>query len=225
MSTYNEILTICSSNKTSVIWLMEKGILNETFSCIVCVHAMFKSFGKNRFICSKCRKEVSFRKDSIVENSRIPFGKLVHLMYLWSAGIQNSKFIHMVGVSMKVVCKIYFKFREICTNDLKGKRFVFWFLYILKYFSLERPIRIGGIGQEVEIDESCFATKSKYNRGRRHDQCWVFGGVERTTKRWFAKIVNDNRTREVLLPIIKQYIKPGKYVYFYTTCTILISFK
>jgi hypothetical protein len=34
----------------------------------------------------------------------------------------------------------------------------------------------------MEIDESKFG-KRRYNRGRRVDGCWVFGGVERTPER------------------------------------------
>ena len=44
--------------------------------------------------------------------------------------------------------------------------------------------KIGGPGKTVEIDESKFG-KRKYHRGRRVDGVWVFGGIERESKRSF----------------------------------------
>ncbi|KCZ77845.1 hypothetical protein H311_01137, partial [Anncaliia algerae PRA109] len=40
-------------------------------------------------------------------------------------------------------------------------------------------IKIGGPGIQVQLDESKFG-KRKYNRGRRIEGVWVFGGVEKT---------------------------------------------
>jgi ISXO2-like transposase domain len=69
--------------------------------------------------------------------------------------------------------------------------------------------QIGGVGHVVEIDETSLKKKSKYNRGRRHPDFWLFGGVDRTTKQWFGRIVYDKRTKETLLPIIRAFIRPG----------------
>ena len=66
---------------------------------------------------------------------------------------------------------------------------------------------IGGPGKVVEIDESKFG-KRKYNRGRKVDGVWVFGGIERDSRRCFLVTVED-RSAETLIPIIKQYILSG----------------
>ncbi|ETL31410.1 hypothetical protein L916_15810, partial [Phytophthora nicotianae] len=52
------------------------------------------------------------------------------------------------------------------------------------------------------------AKKRKYNRGKHYQEFWLFGGVERVTGRWFGRVVYDKRTKDTLLPIIKQFIKP-----------------
>jgi hypothetical protein len=44
--------------------------------------------------------------------------------------------------------------------------------------------KIGGLGKEVEIDESLFVRR-KNNVGRLPRKQWVFGGVERGTKNAF----------------------------------------
>nr|XP_042902419.1 uncharacterized protein LOC122270154 [Parasteatoda tepidariorum] len=66
---------------------------------------------------------------------------------------------------------------------------------------------IGGPGIIAEIDESKFG-KRKYNRGKRVDGKWVFGGVERESRRCFFEVAPD-RTKKTLLSIIEQNILPG----------------
>ena len=71
---------------------------------------------------------------------------------------------------------------------------------------LSCPMQVGGDGHVVEIDETSIKKKSKYNRGTRHEDCWLFGGVDRTTNRWFGVIVFDDRTKLTLSEVIKRYI-------------------
>jgi transposase-like protein len=54
----------------------------------------------------------------------------------------------------------------------------------------------------------CYICKGKYNRGKRLDGQWVFGGVERGTGKSFYVPV-ENRSRDTLLPLIRRYILPG----------------
>ena len=55
---------------------------------------------------------------------------------------------------------------------------------------------------------SSHAGKRKYNRGRQVDRHWEFGGIERGTSNAFIVVFPD-RTKNNLLPIIQQYIRPG----------------
>jgi transposase-like protein len=41
--------------------------------------------------------------------------------------------------------------------------------------------------------------------------CWVFGGIDRTTKKCFLELVKD-RKAGTLLPIIRKWIKPGSNI-------------
>ena len=61
----------------------------------------------------------------------------------------------------------------------------------------------------MEIDESKFG-KRKYNRGKRVDGVWVFGGIERDSnppKCFFVSV--PDRSAATLVPIIKRFILPG----------------
>ena len=79
--------------------------------------------------------------------------------------------------------------------------------------------KLGGPGRYVEIDESCFTKKKKYNRGSggpRPDR-WVFGMVERSVDgrigraRFFPV---EDRTRATLIPIIQANIHEGLCINF-----------
>ena len=59
------------------------------------------------------------------------------------------------------------------------------------------------------MDESKFG-KRKYNRGKRVEGVWVFGGIERDSNppKCFFETVED-RYAATLIPIIKRWILPG----------------
>lgn len=72
---------------------------------------------------------------------------------------------------------------------------------------LEETETIGGVDDNgdpivIKIDESLFF-KRKYYRGRARNAQLVFGAVERESK---------NRTKETLLQIIRQRIRPGGHI-------------
>ena len=48
---------------------------------------------------------------------------------------------------------------------------------ICQRFLLENPLKIGGEGKVVEIDE-CLLVRRKHNVGRVVKEQWIFGGVE-----------------------------------------------
>lgn len=67
---------------------------------------------------------------------------------------------------------------------------------------------LGGEGKVVEIDEAKFGQR-KYNKGRAVDGQWVFGGIERVSRKIFLVPV-EKRDSTTLLKCIKEYIKPGE---------------
>ena len=72
---------------------------------------------------------------------------------------------------------------------------------------------LGGEGVTIEVDESSFAKKAKYGRGKHRKNRWVLGIKERDPRgtqlgreRYFAV---PNRNRQTLLSIILKHVKPG----------------
>ena len=84
------------------------------------------------------------------------------------------------------------------------------FRVCMKYFINETDIE--PFTGEVEIDESSFKKKSKYQRGRRYKNNWVFGITSRGTKKSRFFCVPD-RKRETLLRIILANIEEGSTIY------------
>ncbi|KAI1693171.1 ISXO2-like transposase domain-containing protein [Ditylenchus destructor] len=85
----------------------------------------------------------------------------------------------------------------------------------LMYF-IANPIKIGGQGVIVELDET-FISHNKYWRGRNLDletgrtNTCVFGGIERGTKKMFLVPVPDV-TKETLWHYIDKYVEKGSYI-------------
>ena len=72
---------------------------------------------------------------------------------------------------------------------------------------LRHPIKLGGKNNVCEIDETCLGRQRKYNRG---ETCgsgykWIFGILDVEMKKCHLQIV-PNRSREVLSPIIEEFI-------------------
>ncbi len=99
--------------------------------------------------CEKFSTKMSIRKKSFFENSNLSLKQWVHAMYLWCNRIGEKRTLDMVGVNERTMIDMYNFFREICTQ----------------YF-VRNPVRLGGSGHCVEIDESCFGHKVKHHRGR-----------------------------------------------------------
>jgi hypothetical protein len=53
-----------------------------------------------------------------------------------------------------------------------------WFFEVVLDAMIDKRVAIGGVGLEVEIDESKYGRR-KHHRGHRIEGQWVFGGFER----------------------------------------------
>lgn len=70
---------------------------------------------------------------------------------------------------------------------------------------------MGGAGVIVEIDETLLVRRK--NSGRRLSQVWVFGSIERESKKKFVvPLVGRGRSADTLILFIKQYIKMGSII-------------
>lgn len=66
---------------------------------------------------------------------------------------------------------------------------------------------------EIEIDESLFGRKVKYNRGKPSGtRIWIFGLIERGSNQIILYPVDD-RSADTLIPLTVKHVKPGSRIY------------
>ena len=182
-------------------WLRRRGLIGD-FSdedCGKCRTGRMKlvkdsSYGKDGHCwrCSnrKCNSKVRIRRGSWFEKSHLLISQVLLLTYFWVYECNQKYVMHECAIAPHTVVYWFYFCREVCAIILE-----------------EESTQIGGPGEVVEVDESKFG-KRKYNRGRRVDGVWVFGGIDRRTRQCFLVPVKD-RKAETLIPIIERYIKPG----------------
>ncbi|KFD51372.1 hypothetical protein M513_07777 [Trichuris suis] len=199
-ASFRELCTRLSDEDTAIRFLQEKGILHQQRLCTR-GHAMKLTVERNgktpRWRCRKaeCKTEVSLRTGTWFEGLKLDFRTAVLFIYSWSNEYCSTKFCSKeLGLSTN--CSVSWKrlLREVAAESL-----------------LSNPLVIGGPNCTVEVDETLYA-KSKFHRGRRYPKQWVvFGGVCRETGESFLVPV-ANRSSRTLIPLIRQYIRPGTTV-------------
>lgn len=130
----------------------------------------------------------------------MPVRVWLKVIYYFSADTQLYQIKKFVPeVSQKTLINILAKLRHKCKEEVERMR---------------ETLVFGGNVEcsNVEIDESCFGKKRKYNRGRIHKKQWVFGITEKHTNNLLLQCV-DNRTKATLLPFITKHISQSGTVH------------
>lgn len=145
-----------------------------------------------------CKKNRSVYSNTIFENSNLSAENILLLLYYWAADYPQRIIVSETNVGRDTISEWCAYFRDIIAESY-----------------LDSPELIGGVDDngvpiDVEIDESQFY-KRKSNRGRIGNPIWVFGGIERNTRKSFLVSV-PNRSRDTLMEIINQKIKPGSRI-------------
>ncbi|ETV90525.1 hypothetical protein H310_14714 [Aphanomyces invadans] len=113
----------------------------------------------------------------------------------WASRRPVSDVVEDFKVSSRTASDWYSFCRDVCSSEM-----------------LKCEMKIGGVGSVVEIDETSLKKKSKYNCGKRHPECWLFGGVDRTTKKWFGVLTYEDRTKRTLSALIRKHVRPGTLI-------------
>ncbi|XP_054770517.1 uncharacterized protein LOC129278343 [Lytechinus pictus] len=193
-------MNILSNKEGTLDWLREKKLITLERSCPVCDDDMRLTETRDRYdglkwTCKKRKgvdrhsKECSIRKDSWFENSNLSLPETVKFTYWWCMGISQKLIIQQLQLSDHTSVDWAMFCREVCLESLNNQQ-----------------NQLGGPGKFVEIDE-CKIGKRKYNRGHIVEGQWVFGGIERDSRRSFLFAVED-RSEKTLLRLILQRIAP-----------------
>ena len=194
---HQELLTLIQSYQTIFTFLVDRGLHAARRECD-CGQGMVLRERPNtqdgyhwECLVRQCRKRQSIRAGSFFEHSKISLALWLYVIFLWSIEEQSKKVAMLTGLSLRTVTTALQELKNICSLKI-----------------LHGPIKLGGRGKTVEIDESMFGHKRKYNRGRISKGTWVFGMVERGSGRALTFRI-PNRTRETLVTgLVQNFIEP-----------------
>ena len=194
---------LLADDKLKLIQTLQRaGVLRLRCKCSKCGDLMvmqrFESL-EDGYIwrCKKCKTRRSCRHESYFQNHKLPLSKAFLLIYFYL------KYDKMLS---KYICE----FVEVTENTM-----VDWGCYIresISHYFLETPLILGQ-NHPVQIDESLFGGKMKYNVGNHciHQKSWVFGLVEEVTNLCvFWKV--DDRRKETLFNVIKDHVVTGSTI-------------
>ncbi|XP_041830684.1 uncharacterized protein LOC121632930 [Melanotaenia boesemani] len=204
-------LSDTKKNRRKIIrWMQKRGILRRTVKCVKCNRRMHLVTCHVKdglwWVCKHHRSSPqSVRNGSIFTKSHIPLIKWLEFMHRFAQGLQLKQLAMItdgIAASSRTLTRMAKVLRKVCIAAVKRLR--------------KRGMRIGGRHRFVVIDESKFAHKRKYHRGRcgntwRRERQWVFGmlEVEGKSRRPILRLVRD-RTRKTLIGEHRQPVKPQK---------------
>lgn len=191
--------SITSCTDSTLKFLRSQAILRNGKFCDQCdlwmKHVTCSEAGDGYFWrCPNCKRKASVREGSFFEKQRLSLSVLLTILYFFSSGTSPTDAIKMLkgAAHPHSVYDWYNLYRDIMSRAL-----------------IESPVRIGGVGVTVEIDESKWGYKRKYNRGRLvKEGTWIFGIIERGTGK-VALFTCSTRSAEELIPKINKVVLPG----------------
>lgn len=202
MQTITEIVVIASHLPSAITFFRSKGILKSDIQCDICGLHMQTVMDKSRkdgcmLRCYPCKKMLSIRTGSFLKRSKLTLGQSLLFIYFWSLKIPPGAIAAMLRISEQTVVDWSNLIREVCSAKHLG----------------ESNPSLGGPDCVVQIDESVIY-KPKYHRGHAlvGPAKWIFGLYDLTKKVGAIEFV-ENRSADVLLPIIRKYIKPGTEIH------------
>ena len=146
---------IHSTNLENIIeYLKEKSIINkEAPYCIKCEkkyqwRKRNSTADVNTWKCTTCDSTISLRRGSFLEEFKIPLIKIIKLIHAFAFEHKIDDTCLNLGLSKPTVIKFYRRLRE-----------------MICFESNIENMKVGGLGETVEIDESKFM-KVKHGKGK-----------------------------------------------------------
>ena len=209
---------IYHDNITALDIFTDHGVLPTDVNCgkcgkpakLVCGpddRLMWRCYGKYRPSPKrkpvKCNFKSSHFKGTFLHNAKLEEWQVLGFIAVWL----DKRFKHSYATTnLNISYNASVDWRSMCSEVTQ-----FW---------LNNQDQIGGNNIVVEIDETLIVRR-KHGVGRILQQVWLFGGIERVTKKWFIvpllgdinTNVSEKRSKDILIPYIVKYIRPGSVVY------------
>lgn len=187
--------------------LMQVGLIKSEMLCLSCGNLMFLKSSRDsadmynwrccNYACIKYQTTRSIRCESWILTIKITPKRLLKILLLWSIGKQQVDILNLVEVSKNT----YLKLRNFILKAIK------------KYYFLN-PIRLGGPGIGIQVDETMLNYKVKSHRGRGpRTQVWALGIVDTSynSSRVYYEII-PNRNKITICNVINRIVRPGSII-------------
>ena len=198
--------------ENSYKFLRDHGVLPDVVHCPKCQREctfreeqkIWRCTGSYKVPKQKKRRYCSFNtsdsKGSFLQDVNIPAWKVI----IFVNHLLSCHWDHLTVITgLQISSRTSVDWRSFCSEVTD-----FWFT---------EQESIGGPGVVVEIDETLIVRR-KYERGRVLSQVWLFGVIERRTKKRFVlPLVGPlgeagRRDKGTLLPLIEKYIRRGSVI-------------
>ena len=198
-----------SDSDNFIEYLQAHGVLPKGVICPECDEPCSYRSDRHQFYCGRYRKipkkklkkqcsySVSLYKGTFLDRTHLPPWEIGLFINHWL----DKSFKH----STIFKCLHWSRHTSVDWRSFCSEVTVNW---------LHNQDPIGGPGIIVEIDETFFC-KRKYGRGRMLSDVWLFGGIERVSKRKFIIPLHkkgQDRSAKTLIPLIKKYIRSGSTI-------------
>ncbi|KAK6986967.1 hypothetical protein BgiMline_016639 [Biomphalaria glabrata] len=199
--TLTTLSTAINTKENCLAWLARHRLVKNLYECINCQQptSLVKetnSMDGFRWSCKICNVRKSIRDNSFFARSHIPTVQLLHLIYCWSHDMPIFNICH----ETKIASEFAMNYCNFCREECE------------KYINRHRLSEIGGIDENgepviVEINE----VKSFKRKYVTRESRWVFGGIERHSRKCFLVEIPNN-TEASLTEAIKKHILPGTHI-------------
>ena len=153
---YDNLVARMQDKVMFVLWLMDEGLMAKECSCPMCAGEMSLMRCEDRLDGLKweCRKQVngkrhkaelSMRKGSWFEKSKMTLEEILKLTYWWCQGLDQAQIKHEVGLA-----------------ESTGVDWDSFCCKVCEIALLENGDKLGGKGKVIQLDESKFG-KRKYH--------------------------------------------------------------
>lgn len=167
-----------------------------------CRNSVYPQNGKKRKKI-ECGFSVSDRKNTFLEKSRLPAWK----MLLFVNHFLDRTWCHrIIFENLEIAKDTSVNWRSFCSK-------------VCQFWLENGQEKLGGPGVEVDLDETILNKHNKYNQGHRVKMVWIFGGIERVSKKTFLIPLTadceggESRDPSTIIRLIRRHIRPGSIIY------------
>ncbi|KYN18873.1 hypothetical protein ALC57_08803 [Trachymyrmex cornetzi] len=199
-----EFIHLTHNFQNLIDYLDEKKVIRTKTQCPLCGNNIMYDYNESSLMhCGKhyYKRTGKKRRQRKTCNFKV---SVMHLSWFAKAHIDITTFSYFLMINsprlqlLRVECNMSLQTAIDWTNFCRE---------LMTQWIYSNNVQIGGPNKIVEIDEVKIGRR-KCHKGRIITGQWVFGGIERESKKIFIVPVEDRKS-ETLIPIIRRYIKPG----------------